>query len=56
MLLETDVSKWAVVVLGAISITTGLVSQTFKLSCREKAFYAVLAFTSAGTALIVSQF
>ncbi len=52
--MEDVVIRWIIVVLGAVSISAGLMAPLAK---REPArgLSAVLAYTAAGTALILTQ-
>ena len=52
---DVSVTKWAIVVLSAITISVGLSSQ-FDMSDRAKRICAAIAYASAGTALILGQF
>ena len=53
---EVSFLTWVVVMLGAISVITGFVSQTHPLTRQGKDITAILAFTCAGTAVIISPF
>lgn len=52
--MEPEITRWAIVVLGAVSISVGLATR-FAKTREAKDWCAVIAFVSAGTGLIVSQ-
>ena len=52
--MEPEVTRWAIRILGAASIVLGLATR-FAKGEGWKDTCAVIAFTCAGTALIVSQ-
>ena len=54
MMLEQTVMRWSIIVLGSTSISAGLVVPLAKTE-KAKAVISVVAFTCAGTALILTQ-
>ena len=53
-MLDEVVAKWIIIVLSAFIISTGLASQ-FVESEGQRRVLAVVAYTCAGTALILTQ-
>ncbi len=52
--MEPEITRWAIVLLGAMSISVGLGTR-FARTAEAKDWCAVIAFVAAGTGLIVSQ-